>query len=98
MRPFFWSPRTARNSDLGGITAPFARYGIVGTLGKLAVNPIVLEPKGVGIFHGPNVNADSIPPIALFTVPIALFAIPMTLFRISHGYRQKFPPLCLLPM
>ena len=77
--PCFWSPSTARNSLLGGITAPFARYGIVGTLGKLALNPIVLEPNGVGTFHGPKENADSIPLIAPFTVPIAPFTIPMTL-------------------
>ena len=79
--PFFWSPSTARNSLLGGITAPFARYGIVGTLGKLALNPIVLEPNGVGTFQGPNENADSMLPMALFTVPIAPFTMPMTLLK-----------------
>ena len=64
------------------MTAPFARYGTVGTRGKLALNPMVFEPNGVGIFQGPNENADSMPPMALLTVPIALLTIPITLLSV----------------
>lgn len=64
------------------MTAPFARYGTVGTLGKVALNPIVFEPNGVGTFHGPNESADSIPPIALLTVPIASLITPITLLSV----------------
>ena len=79
--PCFWAPKTARNSLLGGMTAPLAKYGTVGTLGKVALNPIVFEPNGVGTFHGPKENADSIALTTPFTLLIAPFTTLMILFR-----------------
>ena len=79
--PCFWSPKTARNSLRGGITAPFARYGTVGTRGKVALNPMVFEPNGVGTFQGPNENADSTALITPFTLLMAPFTTLMILFR-----------------
>ena len=63
------------------MTAPLAKYGTVGTLGKVALNPIVFEPVGVGTFHGPNEKADSTVLIAPLIVPIAPLIVLITLLN-----------------